>query len=480
MSNSTHFLDLFFYPRNVAVVGASRSQRSNNYYLAENMVRLGFPGKVFPVNPNATEILGLKAYPNIGSIEDEVDLAVISVPARMTLGIVRECVAKKVKGITIVAGGFSEIGTDGRKTQDEILSLLRANGIRAIGPNALSPVNSANSLIVGFGPTTRKLPRGGLSFIFQSGLYQPRLNWLTFDLNLRISKLIDLGNKMDINEVDALEYLAQDEDTRVIALHMESIAGDARRFMQVLRETTPHKPVIVLKSGRTAAGAKAASSHTAAIMKSSDTVVDVALRQAGAIRVHGLDEFFDLAKAFEYLPPLKGNRVAIATFSGGEGVLTTDAAELNGLAVAEPGAVTRQKLVKIFPPWEIPLNPFDTGVTGQLHGGVYVAREFIMAVADDPAVDCAAIQIGGGPWVMGQTDKEQKDGTPKRNDNAATPFLNLVARGKTVVTWTVDPGIKGGQIQQLEENGIPVYPSAERAVRALGAVWRYGGIKNPS
>ncbi len=480
MSNSTHFLDLFFYPRNVAVVGASRSPRSNNYYLAENMVRLGFPGKVYPVNPNATEILGLKSYPNIGSIEDDIDLAVISVPARMTLDIVRECVAKKVKGITIVAGGFSETGTDGRKTQDEILGLLRANGIRAIGPNALSPVNSANSLIIGFAPTARKLPQGGLSFIFQSGLYQPRLNWLAFDLNLRISKLIDLGNKMDINEVDALEYLAQDEDTRVIALHMESIAGDARRFMKVLRETTPHKPVIVLKSGRTAAGAKAASSHTAAIMKSSDTVVDAALRQAGAIRVHGLDEFFDLAKAFEYLPPLKGNRVAIATFSGGEGVLTTDAAELNGLAVAEPGAVTRQMLVKIFPPWEIPLNPFDTGVTGQLHSGVDVAGEFIMAVADDPAVDCAAIQIGGGPWLTGQTDKEKKEGASKRNDNAITPFLNLVARGKTVVTWTVDPGNKGGQTQQLEENGIPVYPSAERAVRALGAVWRYGRIKNSS
>jgi acyl-CoA synthetase (NDP forming) len=477
MSSTTHFLDLFFYPRNVAVVGASRNQRSNNYYLAENMIRLGFPGTVYPVNPNATEILGRKAYPTIRSIKDDIDLAVISVPARMTLDVVRECVAKKVKGITIVAGGFSEIGTDGRKTQDEILSLLRESGIRAIGPNALSPVNSANSLIIGFMPSTRKLPQGGLSFIFQSGLYQPRLNWLTFDLNLRISKLIDLGNKMDINEVDALEYLAQDEDTRVIALHMESIAGDARRFMQVLRETTPHKPVIVLKSGRTAAGAKAASSHTAAIMKSSDTVVDAALRQAGAIRVQGLDEFFDLAKAFEYLPPLKGNRVAIAAFSGGEGVLTTDAAELNGLTVAMPGAVTRQRLDKISPPWEIPLNPFDTGVTGQFHSGVDVAGEFIRAVANDTAVDCAAIQIGGGPQRTEKTDKTQKDTTPGRNDNFAAPYLDLLSRGKTAVTWTVDPGNKGELLQQLEENGIPVYPSAERAIRALGAVWRYWGVK---
>jgi len=175
MGETSHFLDLFFNPKSVAVIGASRNKDTVNYFLVSNLVNLGFPGKVYPVNPNAKEIMGLKAYPRVTSIEDDVELAVISVPARITLDIVKDCVAKKVKGLTIIAGGFSEIGAEGRKIQDEIRRLLQENGIRAIGPNALSPINSANNFIVGFRPTT-KLPPGGLSFIFQSGLYQPRLS----------------------------------------------------------------------------------------------------------------------------------------------------------------------------------------------------------------------------------------------------------------------------------------------------------------
>jgi len=467
MSNPKHFLDTFFYPRSVAIVGASRNQRTNNYYLLENLVRLKFDGRVYPVNPNATEIMGLRAYPDVGSVEGEVDLAVISVPARMTPDIVRQCVAKKVKGITIVAGGFSETGTDGRKMQEEILGVLRQDGMRAIGPNALSPLNSANDFVIGFMPTAGSLPRGGLSLVFQSGLYQPRLNWLIFDFRLRLSKLLDLGNKMDVNEVDALEYLAQDEDTRVIAIHMESIAGDARRFMRLLRETTPHKPVVVIKTGRTTAGAKAASSHTAAIMKSSDAVVDAALRQAGAIRAQSLDEFFDLAKAFEYLPPPRGNRLAMTTFSGGEGVAATDAAELGGLAIARPGQEAYEKLSKIFPSWEIPLNPFDAGVAGQFNHATDVVSCFIDATANDPAVDCLAFQTGGPPRELRENDEGE--------GAAMRAYVDAVARGKPVVAWTVDASTANPFIRQLEASGIPVFSSAERAMRALGAVWRYWG-----
>jgi acetyltransferase len=462
MGKTGHFLDLFFNPKSVAVVGASRNQETVNYFLVSNLVNLGFPGKVYPVNPNATEIMGLKAYPSVTSIEDEVELAVISVPARITLDIVKDCVAKKVKGLTIIAGGFSETGAEGRKIQDEIRRLLQENGIRAIGPNALSPINSANNFIVGFRPTS-KLPRGGLSFIFQSGLYQPRLNWLLNDFHLNIAKLVDLGNKMDINEVDALEYLAQDENTTVIAMHLESIAGDARKFMRIMRETTRQKPVIVLKSGRTTAGAKAASSHTAAIIRSSDSVVDAALKQSGAIRVSGLDEFFDLAKVFEYLPLPRGKRVAITSFSGGEGVFTTDCAQLQGLELAELGMETHRKLSEVFPPWPIPINPFDTGVSGQFHNFIDVVSKFVEAVADDPGVDCAAVQIGAPAQIASSS-------TGKK---LLKPYTDLIARGKPVTVWGMDPDIMAGMTKDLEAHRIPIYPSAERAVRALGALWRY-------
>jgi len=166
-----------------------------------------------------------------------------------------------VKGVVIVAGGFSEVGDKGIKLQAEIARLLRESGIRAIGPNSLSPINTSNNLVIGFSPH-EKLTRGGLSFIFQSGLYEPRLDWILLKFNLGINKLIDLGNKMDINEVDALEYLAQDPETKVIAIHLESIAGNGREFQRLLKDTSKKKPIVVLKSGRTPAGSKAALSHT--------------------------------------------------------------------------------------------------------------------------------------------------------------------------------------------------------------------------
>jgi len=471
MTNTKHhFLDLFFYPKSVAVVGASRGMTSPNFFLVSNLVNLKFPGKVYPVNPNAAEIRGLKAYPDMKSIEGDVDLAVISVPANITLNIVRDCIAKRVKGITIIAGGFSEIGEGGRKTQDEILSLLRESGIRAIGPNALSPVNTANSFIIGFGPA-EEMPRGGLSFIFQSGLYQPRLNWLLSEFHLNLNKLIDLGNKMDINEVDALEYFGEDESTKVIAVHLESIAGDARKFMRLLDSTTRKKPVIVLKSGRTAAGAKAASSHTGALMKSTDTVIDAALKQTGAIRVQGLDEFFDLAKVFEYLPPLQNNRIAISSFSGGEGVITTDFSQLYGLTLAELSPETGEKLRPVFPPWEIPLNPFDTGVTGQFHSRDDVFAITVDAFASDPNVDCMALQMGGGPPVRAKNFQTHEYEIVKL-------LSQVTKRGKAVAVWMISMfGGSDGLTRQLEANRIPVYPSAERAVRALGALYRYNVLR---
>jgi len=471
MNNDKHFLDPFFNPESVAVVGASRNMGTANFFLTANLVNLKYPGKVYPVNPNAKEIAGLKAYPSLKSIEDDIDLAVISVPAPKTPAIIRDCIEKGIKHVAIIAGGFSETGSTGKGLQEEVRSLIKESGIRVIGPNALSPINSALSFIIGFGPA-QPLTRGGLSFIFQSGLYQPRLNYLLHDFHLHINKLIDLGNKMDINEVDALEYFTGDESTRVIALHMESIAGDGRKFIKVLKEATRKKPVIVLKSGRTEAGAKAASSHTGAIMKSSDMLIDAALKQAGAIRAGGLDEFFDLAKVFEYYPPLENNRIAIASFSGGEGVITTDFCQLHGLRLAQPNAQSKERLSKVFPAWDIPLNPFDTGVTGQFNPKVDVTDVFLDVLADDPDVDCLAIQTGGGP--TGPVNI----GTDSRARKLIEFYKSVISRGKLLVVWTVSPGRSDELTELLESNRIPVFPSAERAVRAVGALYRYHLLKN--
>ena len=465
MKGRQHFLDAFFNPASVAVVGVSRNPFRINFNLFANLVRLKFPGKVYPVNPNVQEILGIKAYPNLTSIEDGVDLVVCAVPAAATLEVIKDCVEKGVKAVVIVAGGFSEIGDEGRKVEAEIAHLLRESGIRAIGPNSLSPINTSNNLVIGFS-LHEKLKRGSLSFIFQSGLYEPRLEWILFDFNLGINKLIDLGNKMDINEVEALEYLARDRDTKVIAIHLESIAGDGREFQQLLRDTSKKKPVVVLKSGRTPAGSKAALSHTGAIVKGSDAVFDVALRQAGAIRAHTLEDFFDFAKAFEFLMPLKlpGNRIVIATFSGGEGVITTDLCQETGFSIANVSPETSGKLQKVAPPWAILPNPFDLGVCTQFHHPGEVYRVLLESMVNDDNVDCLAIQIGLADLWMA--------------DEFFQPFLLARHKKKPLVVWPLE-GIGGNSatVQWLESNHIPVYASAERAIKALSALYRYRDLQ---
>ncbi len=468
MSNSKHFLHSFFYPESVAIVDAYRNPDSVNFNLVANLVRCKFQGKIYPVNPGAEEILGLKAYPDLKSIDGDIDLAVIAVPATMAPAIVRDCVAKKVKTVALVPGGFSEIGAKGARVQDEMLSILKESGIRATGPNALSPINTDNNLIISFG-RREKLRRGKLSFIFQSGLYEPRFNWLFSDFHLNLSKLIDLGNKMDVSEVDALEYLSRDPETGVIALQLESIAGEARKFMQLLKDTTKEKPVIVLKTGRTAAGVKAAASHTGAIIKSSDAVVDTALKQSGAIRAQGLDEFFDLAKIFEYLLPLKtfpGNRVAVGTFPGGEGVVVVDFCQFNGLTLAELGTETYNRLRPIFPNWDIVVNPFDMGVSTQFHDSARVYEVLLAALADDPNVDCLAIQIA-------------QLGSNRSADSSqmAKLFSGVIKKGKPAVAWTSDPIREQEIAEQMEASRIPVYPSAERAIRALSVFYQYHSNK---
>ncbi|MFC2002553.1 acetate--CoA ligase family protein [Chloroflexota bacterium] len=459
MSNvKRHFLDSFFYPESVAVVGASNNVQTANFNLMGNLINLKFRGKIYPVNPNAEEILGIKAYPDLKSIEENIDLVVVSVPAGKVLDVIHDCVAKKVEGVVLVSGGFSETGEEGKRRQEEVFGLLRESGIRTIGPNTLSPINTENNLVISF-HAIEKMKPGKLSFIFQSGLYDPRINWWFSEFNLYLNKLIDLGNKMDISEVDALEYLGQDPGTKVIALHLESIAGDARAFMRLLKQISREKPVIVLKSGRTEAGAKAASSHTGAIIKARDVVFDAALKQAGAIRVQTLDECFDLAKTFEYLYPPKSNRIHVSTGSGGEGVLATDLCQCNGFTMAQPGPETYKKLRAIFPPWEINLNPFDLGVAVQFRSVTDIFRILLSALADDQNVDCLALELGGYPV--------------SNPENLIDLASEVIKRGKPVAIWMAAMQAEDStMVHKLEAKRVPVYPSVERAIRALSALYR--------
>jgi len=455
-----HFLDKFLYPDSVAVVGASRNPMRPNHNLVANLVRLGFQGKVYPVNPETKEIAGIKAYPDLKSIEGPIDLAVIAVPYNLAPKLLQEALAMGIKRVTIVAGGFSETGEEGKRVQREMALLLRKNGARAIGPNALSPINAGTNLAVSFFPI-QKLRAGGLSFIFQSGLYEPRLDWLFSDFNLHLCKLIDLGNKMDISEVEVLSYLSQDPDTRVIAIHMESIEGKGREFLRLIRETSRHKHVVVLKSGRTQAGAQMAASHTGVIVRGNDLVFDAALKQAGAIRAQDIEEFFDLARALERFGPyrFKGTRLAVATLPGGEAVVVTDLCHQAGFSLPRLQEKTREKLRAVFPPWDMSGNPFDLGVTLQFHDPRKVYLTLLEAVAEDPNVDALAVQL------------------PPRIVNAPReffhPFVQALKAQKPIALWL--PGFPSGRdesLQWLEDQHIPVFSSPEKALNALFALQR--------
>jgi len=465
VNRQQHFLDSFFNPASIAVVGASRNPLKLSHNLLANLLTLQFPGRVFPINPGVPEILGLKAYPNLQAVEDEIDLVICGVPATSALEVIRDCVEKRVKGVVLVAGGFSEGGQDGKKLQTEIARLLKEHGIRAIGPNSLSPINSRYNLAIGFS-LHEILTQGGASFIFQSGLYEPRLDWLLLDFHIGINKLIDLGNKMDVNEVEALEYLGDDPQTKVIAMHLESVEGDGRAFFRLLKEISRRKPVVVLKSGRTPAAARAASSHTGVMAKGSDNVFDGALKQAGAIRAQTIEEFFDFAKAFECFTPLelKGNRIAIAAYPGGEGVIITDVCQVHGLSLADVSPETYDKLKTVAPPWAINPNPFDLGVSTQFNGPRKVYKILMEAMTADKHVDCLAFEIE-------LSAMESPDGLFKA-------FLMAREKKKPLTVWPMEnTGQDMTAIEWLESHKIPVYPSGERAVKSLAAVHRYSTNK---
>ncbi|MGD0627197.1 MAG: CoA-binding protein [Thermodesulfobacteriota bacterium] len=460
-----HFLHKFFYPERVAIVGASRNPLRPNHNLLANLVNLGFKGKVYPVNPETTDILGVKTYPDLKSIEGPIDLAVVAVPHYLTLGLLQDCVAKGIKRVTIVAGGFSETGEEGKRVQREIAALLKQKGVRAIGPNALSPINASTNFAISFFPIER-LKVGGLSLIFQSGLYEPRLDWLFSDFNLHLCKLIDLGNKMDINEVDALTYLSQDPQTKVIGIHLESIEGNGREFLRLVREVSQQKHVVVLKSGRTEAGAKAAASHTGVIVQGSDRVFDAALKQAGAIRAQTIEDFFDLARALERFGTLllPGNRVAIATLPGGEAVIVTDLCQVEGLTLARLQDQTIAKVRPVSAPWEISVNPFDLGVALQFIDPRKVYFTLLDALVNDPNVDGIAIQV------------------PSRAFNIPREFFQSFPQSlkaqKPIALWVA--GIPSGReevLEWLEEQNIPVFPNPEKVIRALAALHRSSFFK---
>jgi len=443
----------FFEPRSVAVIGASRNPGKVGYDVVKNLLEGGYEGRIYPVNPKAQEILGLKCYPELLSIEDDVDLAIIVIPAKLVLDAMDQCARKGIRAVIIISAGFKESGPEGAELEKELANKCAAAGIRCIGPNCLGVMSPPAKLNASFGATAPEA--GNIAFISQSGALGTAILDIAVGRGIGMSRFVSYGNKADVDETDLLEALAEDEHTRVILAYLESI-DEGQKFIDVARKVTRKKPVVIMKAGRSAAGAHAASSHTGSLA-GSDSAYDAAFRQCGVIRAQSVTEFLDAAIAFSSQEPPKGGRVAIVTNAGGPGIIATDALEASLLSMAELTQQTQQTLKENLPPQANIHNPID--VIGDAKADRY--RLALEAVSTDPNVDAVLVLL------TPQTSTEE--------EQTAEVLAQVCQQsGKCMLSCFMGMPSVEKALKLLDQKGIPNFSTPERAVKALETMYRYG------
>ncbi len=386
-----------FEPRTVAVIGVSRRRGSIGAEIFHNLARGGFTGQVVPVNAHADAVDGVLAYHSVREVPGDVNLAVVAVPAAAVVDVVDDCIAKRVGAIVVISAGFGETGEQGRSVELALRERVRAAGIRLIGPNCMGVVNTdpAFHLNASFSPTFP--PEGQIAFSSQSGALGLAILEYAQQLNLGLSTFASVGNKADVSANDLLEYWEHDERTRVILLYLESF-GNPRRFRDIARRVSRTKPIVAVKAGRSASGARAASSHTGALA-ASDTIVDALFRQSGVIRTETLEELFDVAALLAHQPLPAGKRVGILTNAGGPGILAADACEGFGLTVPTLADATVAALRHFLPESASLTNPVDMLATATAED----YRRAIPLLLRDPAID-SLLTIFIPPLVTNASD----------------------------------------------------------------------------
>lgn len=319
-------IDFIFNPSSIAVIGASAEEKKVGYAILKNLIN-GYKGKIYPVNPGRTEIFSLPCYPSVSAISDKVDLAIIVIPAKAVKESLKDCAQAGVKGVIVITAGFKEVGGDGVAREREIVDIVRSSGMKMVGPNCLGVINTTNKMNASFAPDLP--PDGRVALFSQSGALGVAIIDWAVENNFGFSKFVSFGNKADLNEIDFLEYFAKDPDTDVIIGYIEDVI-DGKKFLQIAREVTKVKPVILIKSGATVAGARAASSHTGALA-GSDRAFTEAFRKTGIIRVSSIQELFETAEMFISKRNPKGRRLLIITNAGGPGIIAADTADKMGI-----------------------------------------------------------------------------------------------------------------------------------------------------
>ncbi len=444
-------LDAIFNPETVAIIGASEKKGSVGRTLLWNMVQNPFGGTVFPVNPKRKSILGIKAYPSIADVPDAVDLAIIATPAPTVPAIVRECATVGVKGAIVISAGLKEVGEKGQLLEREVLQAAREGGLRLIGPNCLGVMNPHRGLNATFAAAMAN--PGNVGFISQSGaLCTSILDW-SFRENVGFSAFVSIGSMLDVDWGDLIDYFGDDPHTQSIAIYMESI-GNARSFLSAAREVALSKPIILIKSGRTALAAKAATSHTGALT-GSDEVLDAAFQRCGVLRVETIDELFNMTEVLAKEPRPKGRKLTIITNAGGPGVLATDALIRGGGELAPLSDEVKAKLDDCLPSAWSGSNPID--ILGDADPQRY--REAVAITAENPDSDGLLVVLT--PQAMTQ---------PSAIAEELIPYRQL--KKPLLASWMGGQAVADGEIQ-LNQAGIFTFPYPDRAAQVFNLMGQH-------
>ncbi len=454
----------FFEPRSVAIIGAVKNVWFGGLVILDSLKNLGYKGKVYLVNPSYPEVNGIRVYPNVKEIPDGVDLAVIITSSKAVPGIVRDCVEKGVKGAVIVADGFAERDEEGAKLQQEIVNISKKTGIRVLGPNTIGVVNPYSGIITTPYPLGYKsIRRGHVALAAQTGIIGPQA-FPFEELHYGISKICDFSNKCDVNETDLLEYLEDNPETKVIALHIEDIK-DGFRFIRVAKRVTKKKPILIYKPGRTSESKKALASHTGSIA-GDQKIYESAFKQAGLIQVNSFHELLQIAKAFGYQPLPRGNRLGIVTITGGAGIMAIDTAVEWGLVPSKLSDESNEKLSEIHS--TMVGNPSDMGPAMPIiQDPVTPLKRAIEIFFEDKNVDCLLITFYAFAGIPPEF------------------YVNIlkeieVSEEKPVVIWIYGPSNESVNkvYSALEAANYPTYLDIELAAKALGAMYQYTRIKS--
>ena len=453
ISKKVRNLEAVFNPNSIAIIGASREPNKIGHVIVKNFVDGGFGGKVYPINPNAEEILGLKAYKSVLDIKEKIDSAIISVPAGAVAGVLEECGKKGIKGVVLITGGFAETGH--ADEEKKIADIANKYGMALIGPNCMGVITPATRVDSVFLPIYKLgRPRvGGISFISQSGAVGGCIVDLAARAGIGMSKFVSYGNAAVVDESDLLEYLAHDKETQIIVVYLEGVK-DGRRMLATMKEITKKKPIVVIKAGRSAEGAKAALSHTGSLAGAAEAY-HAAFKQANVIEAATLEQLFDFAKIFDQILPC-GNRVGIITNGGGMGVLATDSLDDEGLALAKLSDDTQKLMRASLPPYANVGNPMD--LIGDADSHRYEIA--LNAMIKDENVEVILLII------LFQTAAIDSG------------VVNIAIRASDLRKKPIIAVCTGGEYTEmhkriLESYGIPTYASPSSAMRSIAKFIAY-------